>query len=89
ALDMIWSEQSRTGLCLPFLPFVGLVTQIGQGFKTNLTYRPAAIRIIAEALQCYLISLLNDANLVAIYAGRVCLEPKDIQFARRIRGERA
>eukprot|EP00955_Chlamydomonas_euryale_P110784 366021-Chlamydomonas_euryale.AAC.23 len=32
---------------------------------------------------------LQDTNLAAIHAKRVTIMPKDIQLARRIRGERA
>jgi histone H3/H4 len=35
-----------------------------------------------------LVALLADANLAAIHAKRVTIMPKDIQLARRIRGER-
>ncbi len=34
-------------------------------------------------------SLFEDTNLCAIHAKRVTIMPKDIQLARRIRGERA
>ena len=39
--------------------------------------------------EAYLVRLLDDANLCAIHARRVTIMPKDIQLARRIRGERA
>ena len=42
-----------------------------------------------EAAEAYLVGLLDDANLCAIHARRVTIMPKDIQLARRIRGERA
>ena len=34
-------------------------------------------------------SLFEDTNLCAIHAKRVTIMPKDIQLARRIRGERS
>ncbi|CAA0807410.1 Histone H3.2 [Striga hermonthica] len=37
----------------------------------------------------YLVGLLEDTNLCAIHTKRVTIMPKDIQLARRIRGERA
>ncbi|CAH6806775.1 unknown_gene_426 [Phodopus roborovskii] len=37
----------------------------------------------------YLVGLFEDTNLCAIHAKRVTIMPKDIQLARRIRGERA
>jgi histone H3/H4 len=35
----------------------------------------------------YIVRLFSDANLCAIHAKRVTIQPKDIQLARRIRGE--
>ncbi|CAL9107970.1 unnamed protein product, partial [Musa textilis] len=43
----------------------------------------------AEAAEAYLVGLFEDTNLCAIHAKRVTIMPKDIQLARRIRGERA
>ena len=41
-----------------------------------------------EASEDYLITLLEDANLLAIHTRHVTLQPRDIQLARRIRGDR-
>ena len=41
-----------------------------------------------EASEDYLITLLEDANLLAIHARHVTLQPRDIQLARRIRGDK-
>ena len=43
---------------------------------------------LREASEDYLIILLEDANLLAIHARHVTLQPKDIQLALRIRGDR-
>ncbi len=40
-----------------------------------------------EAAEAYLVSLFEDTNLCAIHAKRVTIMPKDMQLARRIRGE--
>ncbi len=50
---------------------------------------PAAILALQEAAEAYLVGLFEDTNLCAIHAKRVTIMPKDIQLARRIRGERA
>ena len=39
--------------------------------------------------EAYLVGLFEDTNLCAIHATRVTIFPKDIQLARRIRGERS
>ena len=41
-----------------------------------------------EASEDYLVTLLEDANLLAIHAKHVTLQPRDIQLARRIWGDK-
>ena len=43
---------------------------------------------LQEAAEAYLTGLFEDTNLSAIHAKRVTIMPKDIQLARRLRGER-
>ena len=47
-----------------------------------------AVDALHEALEDYLITLLEDANLLAIHAKCVTLQPRDIQLARRIHGDK-
>ncbi|KAB1261824.1 histone H3.1 [Camelus dromedarius] len=49
----------------------------------------SAVMALQEACEAYLVGLFEDTNLCAIHAKRVTIMPKDIQLARRIRGERA
>ncbi|KAG2371262.1 histone H3.2 histone H3.1 Major histone [Vigna angularis] len=49
----------------------------------------SAVSALQEAAEAYLVGLFEDTNLCAIHAKRVTIMPKDIQLARRIRGERA
>ena len=44
--------------------------------------------VIQEASEAYLVGLFEDTNLCAIHAKRVTIMPKDLQLARRLRGER-
>ena len=46
-----------------------------------------ALEALHEGTEAYLVSLLEDANLSAIHAHWFTLQPRDIQLARRIRGE--
>ena len=48
-----------------------------------------AVVALQEACEAYLVHLFEDSNLEAIHAKRVTIQAKDIQIARRIRGERA
>ena len=47
-----------------------------------------AVDALHEASEDYLITLLEDANLLAIHAKHVTLQPRDIQLARRIQGDK-
>ena len=89
ALREIRRYQKTTELLIRKLPFSRLVREIAQDFKTNLRFQAQAIGALQEAAEAYLIGLFEDTNLCAIHAKRVTIMPKDIQLARRIRGERA
>ncbi|XP_065073998.1 uncharacterized protein LOC135698066 [Ochlerotatus camptorhynchus] len=73
----------------PKVPFQRLVREIAQDFKTDLRFQSSAVMALQEASEAYLVGLFEDTNLCAIHAKRVTIMPKDIQLARRIRGERA
>ncbi|SAL97052.1 hypothetical protein [Absidia glauca] len=78
-----------TELLIRKLPFQRLVREIAQDFKTDLRFQSSAIGALQEAAEAYLVSLFEDTNLAAIHAKRVTIQPKDIQLARRLRGERS
>ena len=88
ALREIRRYQKSTELLIKKLPFQRLVREIGQYFKTDLRFESAAIGALQEAAESYLVGIFEDTNLCAIHAKRVTIMPKDIQLARRIRGER-
>jgi histone H3 len=88
ALREIRKYQRNTELLIRKLPFQRLVREIANDFKTDLMFQSQAILALQEASEAYLVGLFEDTNLVAIHAKRVTIMPKDIQLARRIRGER-
>ena len=47
-----------------------------------------AVDTLHEASEDYLITLLEDANLLAIHTKHVTLQLRDIQLARRIWGDK-
>ncbi|XP_019097310.1 PREDICTED: histone H3-like centromeric protein CSE4 [Camelina sativa] len=89
ALREIRKYQKSTELLIRKLPFQRLVREIAQDFKTDLRFQSSAVAALQEAAEAYLVGLFEDTNLCAIHAKRVTIMPKDIQLARRIRGERA
>ncbi len=71
------------------LPFQRLVREIAQKFSGDLRFQATAILALQEACESYLVGLFEDTNLITIHSKRVTIFPKDIDLARRIRGERS
>ena len=88
ALREIRKYQKSTELLIRKLPFQRLVREIAQDYKCDLRFQSTAIMALQEAAEAYLVSLMEDTNLAALHAKRVTIMPKDMQLARRIRGER-
>jgi histone H3 len=89
ALREIRRYQKLTDLLIRKLPFQRLVREIAQDFKTHLRFQSPAVLALQEASEAYLVGLFEDTNLCAIHAKRVTIMPRDIQLARRIRGDQA
>ena len=70
------------------LPFQRLVHDIAQDLKTDLRFQSSVVLALQEAAEAYLVGLFEDAKLAAIHAKRATIMPKDMQLARRFRGER-
>ena len=88
ALREIRHYQKSSALLIRKLPFQRLVREIAQDFKTDLRFQAAAILCLQEAAEAYLVGLFEDTNLYAIHPKRVTITPRDLQLARRVRGER-
>jgi histone H3 len=89
ALREIRRYQKSTDLLIRKLPFQRLVREIAQDFRQDLRFQSTAILALQEASEAYLVGLFEDVNLIAMHAKRVTIFAKDMQLARRIRGERA
>ena len=59
----------------------------GKVTKCPLRWTKGAIEALHEGSEAYMVSLLEDANLLAIHARRITVQPRDIQLAWRIRGD--
>ena len=88
ALREIRRYQKSTELLIRKLPFQRLVREIAQEYQQDLRFQSTAILAMQEAAEAYLIGLFEDTNLCCIHARRVTITPRDLQLARRIRGER-
>jgi histone H3 len=89
ALREIRRYQATTELLIRKLPFQRLVREIGQGFLKDVRFQSQAVGALQEAAESYIVGLFADVHLCAIHAKRVTVMPRDLQLARRIRGELA
>ena len=87
ALREIRKFQKSTDLLIRKLPFQRLIREIASDYKTDLRFQSSAVLALQEASEAYLVGLFEDTNLCAIHAKRVTIMPKDMQLARRIRGD--
>ena len=89
ALREIRRYQKSTDLLIRKLPFQRLVREIVQVLKADLRVQAAAVIALQEAAEAYMVGIFEDVQCCAVHAKRVTIMPKDVQLARRIRGERA
>ena len=98
ALRNIRREQKKTNLMIPRQSFNRLVREIGKELKNgadlnmrqiDLRYSDSALELIQMAVEHYLVNLFEEANILAIHAKRQTVQPKDLQAARRVRGDRS
>ena len=95
ALREIRHYQKGTDLLIKKLPFSRIVRHIaneiasGTSFPTGVRAQHAAVMALQEGVEAYLVGLFEDTNLECIHRGRQTVAVKDIQLARRIRGERS
>ena len=83
-----------TELLIRKLPLQRIVKELAEEhasghFHEGVKFQASAVEAIHHAVENYAAELFADTNLEAIHAKRVTTMPKDMQLARRIRGERA
>ena len=90
ALREIRRFQKNTELLISKSPFQRLVCEIattGENKDKDLRFQSTAMLALQEASEAYMVGMFEDTNLAALHANRVTIMPKDMQLARRIRGE--
>ena len=89
ALREIKRYQKATNMLLPRASFQRVVRSICGGIDSDLRFASQALIALQESAEAYLVSCFEDANLCAIHAKRVTVMKKDLDLARRIRGDNA
>ena len=88
AIREIKRYQKATTFMLARARFQRFIRAICEGIDGSLRFQSQALIALQEAAESYLTGLFEDANLCAIHANRVTVMKKDLDLARRIRGER-
>ena len=90
ALREIRRYQKSTDLLIKKAPFIRLVKGIlyGKLGKAEIRMQCIAVEALQEAAEYYITNLFDDANLCALHSKRITVQPKDMQLAMRMRGER-
>jgi histone H3/H4 len=94
ALRNIRKQQMRTDLIISKIGFRRIMKMQADNLTTQSDF-PNGLRMqlagriaCQTAIESQLIKILEKANLLAIHAKRITVQPKDIQMARRINDER-
>ena len=85
ALRQIRKFQRSTELLCRKLCVARLIREITQNFRMGLRFQASALLAIQEAMEAWLVRLMEDMNLCAIHAKRVTVQPRDLKLVRRIR----
>ena len=89
ALRKTRKYQKSTTFLIRRLPFQRLVREVAERYNRQgtLRFQGAAVEAIQEAAEAYLVSLFDDSNLCALHTNKVTVQVKDLQLARRLRGD--
>ena len=88
ALREIKKYQKSTDQLIPRAPFQRLVRDICSGIDNELRFQSQALVALQEASEAYLTGLFEDTNLCCLHANRMTVLKKDMDLARRIRGDK-
>ena len=80
--------QKSIDMLLPRAPFQRLVRGITADMDHELRFQGQALHALQEAAEAYIVGVFEDTNLCAIHAKRMTVMKKDMDLARRIRGDR-
>ena len=69
------------------LPFQRLVRELALQFRPSVRFQSTAILVLHQVAEAYLTDLFCEANICATLARRTLVHARDLQLARRIRGE--
>lgn len=72
---------------IPKAPFWRFARELLGQYKDNYRWSVQGVTALQEAAEAYLVGLFEDTQLCAIHAKRVTIFVKDMQLAKRLRGD--
>lgn len=84
ALREIRKYQKCTDTLIRKMPFMRIVREIAQEFKTDLRFQGSALAALQQAAELYMSLYFEKSNLAAIHARRVTIFPKDMHLVTSI-----
>ena len=97
ALREIRRYQQYTECLIKRTPFHKLIREISQEYRVcpdgpgtpsvQVHFQSTAMAALQEAAENFIVGLFKDVNLLAVYAKRVTVMPRDIRLALRTRGD--
>ena len=88
ALREIRKYQKNTDLLIRKAPFGRLVKEIIQDMRRELRVQHSAMMALQAAAEAFIVTMFEEANLLAIHAKRVTVQEKDIALLRAIRDDK-
>jgi len=88
ALREIRKYQKGTSLVIRRAPFQRLVREIAKDVMPDCKFSPNTLMALQECTEMYICGLFEDSQLCCVHAKRVTLFKKDMELAKRIRGDK-
>ncbi len=89
SVSLVQAMQNSTARLIPFDAVDAMLKDVAlELFSSEMRVSPAAVNLVDAALEWYLVDLLECAVLNALHDRRTIVYAKDIELARRHRGER-
>ena len=85
ALCQIRKYQRSMELLCRKLSVARLIREVAQDFKVDLHFQATMLLAIQEAMEAWLVHLMEDMNLCAIHTKRVMIQPRDLSLVCCIR----
>ena len=84
SLREIRKYQKSTELLLRKVPFMRLVREIAQDFKSELRFTAHAVKYLQTECEAFVVWRFENTNKCAIHAKRVTIMPKDMILSKWI-----